>query len=73
MYMSYRRFCNERRVPWFSVKAAVLGPCKGMLGLGWIFCSVSGGVNCVSARLKGDVIDVAEATKVNVVGSLDDM
>jgi hypothetical protein len=37
------------------------------MGLRWVFCSSSGGVNCVSAGLKGDVIDVAEATTENVV------
>jgi hypothetical protein len=67
-YMSYRTLCNERRILWLSVKSAALGPCKDMMGLGWVFCLVGGGVNCVSAGLKGDVIDVAEATTKNVVG-----
>jgi hypothetical protein len=66
--MTYRTFCNERQIPLLSVKSAALGPCKGMMGFGWVFCLVSRGINCVSAGLKGDVIDVAEATTENVVG-----
>jgi hypothetical protein len=45
-----------------------LGKHKDVRGLERVFCSVGGGVNGESAGLEGDVINVVEATEVNVVG-----
>ncbi|KAF2731484.1 hypothetical protein EJ04DRAFT_514584, partial [Polyplosphaeria fusca] len=46
----------------------VLRKHKDVRGLERVFCSIGGRVNGESEGLKGDVIDVTEATEVNVVG-----